>query len=50
MSKEEGEEGEGEGEPHCCPLESLGLGGNRVSDDGVAALADALTQNTSKVT
>ena len=46
---ESGEEEEG-GEPFCCTVESLGLGGNRISDDGVASLAEALTQNTSKLT
>ena len=44
-----GEEGE-EQEHFCCSLESLGLGGNRLSDEGVTSLAAALTQNTSKFT
>lgn len=48
-TEESGEEGE-EGEPFCSALESLGLGGNRISDEGVASLAEALTQNTSKLT
>lgn len=45
-SAEEGEEGE----DFCCSLESLGLGGNRLSDEGVTSLAAALTHNTSKFT
>ena len=32
----------------CCPLESLGLGGNQIGDEGVKLLVEALYANTSE--
>ena len=43
----EGEGGEGDGMWHCCPLESVGLGGNQIRDEGAASLASALAKNNS---
>ena len=45
--EEEEEEGEEEGS-YCIPLESLGLGGNQISDLGASSLADGLKSNTSE--
>ena len=45
--EEEEEEGEEEGS-YCIPLESLGLGGNQISDLGASNLADGLKTNTSE--
>ena len=50
----DGEEGEGaeketeEEEVFCLPLESLGLGGNKIGDTGAQHLASGLTSNTSQ--
>ncbi len=44
----EEEEEEVEREGYCIPLESLGLGGNQISDAGAASLAVGLAKNTSK--
>ena len=51
---EEGERGEDweEGEersPYCIPLESLGLGGNQITDLGAVSLAEGLVSNTSEL-
>ena len=43
---EEEEEGEEEEVTYCIPLESLGLGGNQISDLGASSLADGLKTNT----
>ena len=45
---EGGEDGEGGEEVFCIPLESLGLGGNRIGDAGATCLADGLKTNTSE--
>ena len=45
--EKEEEEGEEEGS-YCIPLESLGLGGNQISDLGASNLADGLKTNTSE--
>ena len=34
----------------CCSLESLGLGGNNIRDEGARAIAEGLVSNTSKHT
>ena len=46
--EEEEEEGEGEREVVCVPLESLGLGGNKIGDTGARHLAAGLATNTSE--
>lgn len=49
----EGEEEEGlqedsrEARTHCIPLQSLGLGGNKITSLGAGYLADGLKTNTS---
>ena len=43
---EDGEEGERK--VFCIPLESLGLGGNKISDAGAVHLAEGLGSNTSE--
>ncbi len=43
-----GEEGEEEPRSYCIPLQSLGLGGNKITCLGAASLADGLKTNTSK--
>ena len=46
---EEGEEEEDrEKDMLCVPLESLGLGGNKIGDVGAQYLASGLTSNTSE--
>ena len=45
--EKEEEEGEEE-ESYRIPLESLGLGGNQISDLGASSLADGLKNNTSE--
>lgn len=42
--------GEGQGEPktYCIPLQSLGLGGNKITSLGAGYLADGLKTNTSE--
>ena len=55
---DESETGDGEGggggeeekeeDMFCVPLESLGLGGNRISDIGAQYLASGLTSNSSE--
>ena len=46
---EEGVDGDrGEKEIYCIPLESLGLGGNQISDAGAISLAEGLASNTSE--
>ena len=51
MGTEEGrrEEEEGEREEVCHPLESLGLGGNKIGDAGAQHLATGLTTNISEL-
>lgn len=45
-----GEEGEEEeGDMLCVPLESLGLGGNKIGDVGAQHLASGLASNTSEI-
>ena len=39
---------DGGSQAYCLPLQSLGLGGNRISCRGAAYLADGLRTNTSK--
>ena len=52
--EEGGEEGEGEGEEvgeeevFCVPLESLGLGGNKIGDIGAQHLTSGLFSNNSE--
>ena len=44
--EEEQEEKDEEEGSYCIPLESLGLGGNQISDLGASSLADGLKTNT----
>ena len=51
VDERDGEGGEErEGEVYCIPLESLGLGGNQITDTGAKVLAESLTSNTSELT
>ena len=45
--EEEEEEEEEEEDVVCVPLESLGLGGNKIGDIGAQHLASGLASNTS---
>ena len=47
-NQSDSEDGEGGEEVFCIPLESLGLGGNRIGDAGATCLADGLKTNTSE--
>lgn len=42
------EEEEEEENSYCIPLESLGLGGNQITDLGAGSLADGLKSNRSE--
>lgn len=42
------EEGPGEDRTYCIPLQSLGLGGNKITSQGAGYLADGLKTNTSE--
>ena len=44
-----GEEEEEEEEVFCVPLESLGLGGNKMGDIGAQHLASGLSSNNSEI-
>ena len=49
--EEDGKEEDGEETERrvfCIPLESLGLGGNKISDAGAVHLAEGLSSNTSE--
>ena len=46
--EDEQEEEEEEENSYCIPLESLGLGGNQITDLGAGSLADGLKTNRSK--
>ena len=44
----EEKEGEGAARSYCIPLQSLGLGGNKITSLGAGYLADGLKTNTSE--
>lgn len=47
--EKEEEEEDREKETVCVPLESLGLGGNKIGDIGAQYLASGLASNTSEI-